>query len=125
MDCFEPTGGSGVEEYRPKGSGERGIIGESEGFDDFLLIEGVRAGYPCSSSSSRFLLSVSADMSDLDDLGLGIYDFGADVVTPLTASRGGDGGPSDRRGGDVRAGSFSDEKGTAGQVGCFLDSDES
>lgn len=43
---------------------------------------------------------------------------------PLTASRGGDGGPSGRRGGEFRPRSPNDEKGTAGQA-AFFESEES
>lgn len=94
-DCLElPPPKSWAEEYRPKGSGERGITGESTGADEFRLTDGVWVGYePCISSSSRLRLSDSAE-SSFDMRTVGVYDLGAEVVIPLTASRGGDGGRS-------------------------------
>lgn len=120
-DCRNPEGIGGVDENRPKGSGERGMIGDSAGTPGFMLIEGVSVGYPCSTSSSRFRLSVSVDVSEPDRV-MGMYDFGADVVTPFNARRGGDGGALWRRGGEVFC---SEAKGVAGQAACNLDGGKS
>lgn len=78
---------------------------------------GVMGGYKnCSSSCASFLrVTVSADISPVDALGLN--DLGADVVTPFTASLGGDGGALGPEGRSEEGKSdppASDENGTAG-----------
>lgn len=104
--CCNCWGGSGVEGCRPNGSGDRGITDDSESFDG-----GLGGCDRFSSSSSCFRRSLSD--GPLDGERFGIYERGAEVVTPLTAKRGGDGGPLPLVDGRFSL-SLIDEKGTAG-----------
>jgi len=86
-DWRDPKGiVGGVDENRPNGSGERGMIGDSARMPVFMPIDEVSVEYPRSSSTSRFRLSVFADISE-PTRGMAMYDFGADVVTPFNARR--------------------------------------
>lgn len=101
-------GNSAIDEgKRPNGSGERGITGASPS-DGSLL--GTRI--LCSSSSS--LRRFSDSVGPLAGNRLGANDLGAEVVTPLTASRGGGGALGFSAGCPILSLFLIAEKGTAG-----------
>lgn len=87
------------------------MIGDSKcELFSFLKFEGL---YKASSSSSSFFRR-SLSVGPLSVLRVvGMYDFGADVETPLRAKRGGEGGASFAANASL---SLIDEKGTAGQL---------